>query len=250
MPTLAELAEDAAAYTPLWPGVDRVDGGRFCLLFLEWLTFVQRVRLAPEEVEPALADVRARMAERGRTRAMWWIGEGSRPADLRERLLGHGLEPLAPEPLLGMALDTELCTEPAVEVRPVTVLDDYLTALAIEHEVNDVSEEARSVTRAEGMRQWQRLRSSPLRHYLALIDGEPVAMGRAAIGEAVFLMGGATLACARGRGAYTALVAERWRAGGGRPLVAQAGPESRPILGKLGFRELGEIHVLVDETAE
>jgi hypothetical protein len=247
MPTLAELAEDAAAYTPLWPGIDRVNGGPYCLLFLEWLTFVQRIRLKPARVEQALADVRARMAERGRTRAMWWLGNGSRPADLRRRLLDLGLEPLAPEPLLGMALDGPPQAEPTVEVRPVTTLADYLTALRIEHEVNEVSEEARTVTRAEGMRQWTRLRSSPLRHYLALVDGEPVAMGRAAIGDAVFLMGGATLPRARGRGAYTALVAERWRAGGGRPLVAQAGPESRPILAKLGFHEVGEIHILVDE---
>lgn len=250
MPTLAELAEDAAAYTPLWPGVDRVEADAFCLLFLEWLTFVQRIRLEPGQVEPALADVRARMAARGRTRAMWWVGAGSRPADLRERLLELGLEPLAPDPLLGMALDGAPQAEPEVEVRPVTTLRDYLTALEIEHEVNDVSDEARSFTRAEGTRQWARLRSSPLRHYLALVDGEPVAMGRAAIGDAVFLMGGATLPRARGRGAYTALVAERWRAGGGRPLVAQAGPESRPILANLGFHEVGEIHILVDETSQ
>src|SRR5512142_1692022 len=101
MPTLAELAEDAAAYTPLWPGTERVNGGAYCLLFLEWLTFVQRIRLRSREVERALADVRARMAERGRTRAMWWIGSGSRPAGLVGGLLGLGLEPLTPEPLAG-----------------------------------------------------------------------------------------------------------------------------------------------------
>lgn len=246
MPTLAELAEDAALYTPLWPGIDRVEGGPFCLLFLEWLTFVQRIRLAADEVEQALADVRARMAARGRTRAMWWVGAGSRPVDLRERLLALGLEPLAPDPLLGMALAAAPRAEPRVEVKLVATLEDYLTALRIEHEVNDVSQEARSVTRAEGSRQWERLRRSPLRHYLAILDGEAVAMGRAAIGKAVFLMGGATLPRARRRGAYTALVTARWRDGGGRPLVAQAGPESRPILAGLGFREVGEIHILVD----
>ena len=81
MPTLAELAEDAAAYTPLWPGVDRVVRGRVCLLFLEWLTFVQRIRLETHEVEAMLGDVRARMAARGRTKALWWVGAGSRPDD-------------------------------------------------------------------------------------------------------------------------------------------------------------------------
>lgn len=250
MPTLAELAEDAAAYTPLWPGVDRVDDPRFCLLFLEWLTFVQRVRLEPREVERAVADVRARLRERGRARAMWWVGSQSRPADVRERLLRLGLEPLNEEPLHGMALDGEPRVDGGVEIRRVRSLDDYVTAMRIEHTVNDGSAGTLGARRSEAQRNWGRLRDSPVRHYLALLDGEPVAMGRAAVGDAVFLMGGATLPHARGRGAYTALVAARWQDGGGRPLVAQAGPDSRPILAWLGFQEVGEIHILVDELRQ
>ena len=90
--------------------------------------------------------------------------------------------------------------------------------------------------------------SSGLQHYLAYVDGEPVAMGRAAFGDAVFLMGGTCLPEARGRGAYTALVAARWREGGGRPLVAQASTDSQPILRRLGFRETAAIHILADEV--
>ena len=55
---------------------------------------------------------------------------------------------------------------------------------------------------------------------------------------------------ARGRGAYRALVAARWAdavAAGTPLLVTQAGKMSRPILRRLGFREVCEIWMLVDD---
>jgi len=66
------------------------------------------------------------------------------------------------------------------------------------------------------------------------------------------LTGGAVAPWARGRGAYRALVAARWDdavARGTPVLVTQAGPMSRPILGRLGFREVCEIRILVDRFA-
>ena len=66
------------------------------------------------------------------------------------------------------------------------------------------------------------------------------------------LFGGSTLPEARGRGAYRALVAARWEdavARGTPALVTQASPMSRPILRQLGFRELCEIRILLDEFA-
>jgi GNAT superfamily N-acetyltransferase len=87
--------------------------------------------------------------------------------------------------------------------------------------------------------------------YIALIDGEPVARATASFSEhGVTLFGGATLPEARGRGAYRALVAARWdeAAQRGTPaLVTQASSMSRPILGRLGFREVCEIRILLDE---
>jgi GNAT superfamily N-acetyltransferase len=87
--------------------------------------------------------------------------------------------------------------------------------------------------------------------YLAYADGEPVARGSASFGEhGVTLFGGSTLPQARGRGAYRALVAARWEeavARGTPILVTQAGPMSRPILARLGFREVCEIRILLDE---
>jgi hypothetical protein len=49
---------------------------------------------------------------------------------------------------------------------------------------------------------------------------------------------------------YRALVRARWdhAARRGTPaLVARAVPRSKPILAELGFRDLGEIHFLVDD---
>ena len=65
----------------------------------------------------------------------------------------------------------------------------------------------------------------------------------------VVLNAGSTLPHARGRGAYRALVAARWAdaVGRGTPaLITQAGAMSRPILRRLGFRELAEIRVYLD----
>ena len=53
----------------------------------------------------------------------------------------------------------------------------------------------------------------------------------------------------RGRGAYRALVHERWREAGRRGrgvLVTQSEPMSQPILKRLGFEVVGEISVLID----
>src|SRR2546422_230114 len=87
--------------------------------------------------------------------------------------------------------------------------------------------------------------------YLAYVDGEPAARASASFGErGVTLFGGATLPEARGRGAYRALVAARWHdaVDRGTPvLVTQAGPLSRPILAQLGFREVCEIRILLDQ---
>ena len=249
MPTLRELAVDAAAYTPLWPGVERIDDPRFCMLFLEHLTFVQRLRLDGDVAE-VVDTVRSLAAGHGRTRTLWWIGDGAEPGDLVERLLGHGLVRFGDETLVAMALDRPLDANGhgGVPVREVHSARDYLTALAIEADALGIVHEDEDGYRRAAEAKWAAVADSPeLRHHLAVVDGEPVAMSRSAYGDAVFLMGGATLPSARRRGAYTALLAARSREGGGRPLVAQASSESQPILSRLGFRRVGEIHVLADE---
>jgi GNAT superfamily N-acetyltransferase len=86
--------------------------------------------------------------------------------------------------------------------------------------------------------------------YLAYVDGRPVARATGSFTEhGVTLFGGAVLPEARGRGAYRALVRARWDDAVSRrtPLaVTDAGSQSRPILARLGFREVCTIRALID----
>ena len=83
------------------------------------------------------------------------------------------------------------------------------------------------------------------------LDGELVCAGTATPSEhGLLLYGGATLPHARGRGAYRALIRARWDdavALGTPALITQGGTMSRPILERLGFERVGEVHMLLDD---
>lgn len=246
MDWLLEVAENANTYTPLGRYDERIVNDRFVL----WMgsgdepgwNVAQRFRLREDEVEEVRAEIHAILRAKGRTGCSWEIGTHATPANLVEQLLDLGLVDDEPTPLaVGMVL-----TEPPadvssdVEVRRAQTDEEHLAA-------------ARIAAIAFGMPEPTRV--SPERDpnnvvYLAYVDGRPVARGSAAFGEhAVSLFGGSTLPEARGRGAYRALVAARWRDAverGTPVLVTQASPMSRPILGRLGFREVCEIRILLD----
>jgi hypothetical protein len=86
--------------------------------------------------------------------------------------------------------------------------------------------------------------------YIAYIDGRAIARATGSFSEhGVTLFGGSVPPDARGRGAYRALVHARWgdAVARGTPLaVTDAGSMSRPILARLGFREVGTIRCLID----
>jgi GNAT superfamily N-acetyltransferase len=88
-------------------------------------------------------------------------------------------------------------------------------------------------------------------HHVALLDGEVVSAGTSApTDHGLLLYGGATVPRARGRGAYRALLRARWDEAverGTPALITQGGSMSRPILERLGFERVGEVHMLVDE---
>jgi hypothetical protein len=95
--------------------------------------------------------------------------------------------------------------------------------------------------------------SETLRHAVWL-DGEIICTGTASPTEhGLLLYGGATAERARGRGAYRALIRARWddAVGLGTPaLITQGGSMSRPILERLGFERVGEVHMLLDVFAD
>jgi hypothetical protein len=246
MDWILELAENANTYTPLGPDETRVVTDRYVL----WLgrgddpgwNVAQRFRFELDELAEVRAEIHAHVRERGRTACSWEVGTHARPHGLVDRLHELGLVDDEPTALaIGMVLtDPPAEPPPDVEVRPVET-DEQLHAAQ------------RIAAVAFGMPPPEPRPFAPEPHdlrYLAYLDGEPVATGSAVYSDhGVTLFGGSTLPEARGRGAYRALVAARWAdavARGTPVLVTQAGPMSRPILARLGFREVCEIRILVD----
>jgi GNAT superfamily N-acetyltransferase len=214
---------------------------------------VQRFRLAPGEEADAVAEIRSIFRERGRTRITWEIGTTSTPADLGERLAPFGIVPFAPEPLLvGMALSEPL-SAPAHDLRieRVTTFDEFLTAAHIFHRCFAGHGDPAPVE--EDLRKRWAIKSEmgSFGRWIAYAEGQPVAAADAVfLPTAVVMCGGATLPEARGKGCYQALVSTRWEEGrrrGAPTLVTQAGAMSRPILAKLGFEEVAEIRIYLDE---
>jgi GNAT superfamily N-acetyltransferase len=244
-PEVLELAENANTYTPLGPSDERIVTNRYVV----WMgrgdapgwNVAQRFRLRADEVESVRAEIHGELRSRGRTACTWEVGSHATPSDLVDRLLALGLVDDEPDPYaVGMVLTSAPAAAPhGVDVRAARTHDELLAsgriaAIAFGSPPPDEVEAPHAGSQI----------------YLAYVDGEPVARASASFGEhGVTLFGGATLPEARGRGAYRALVAARWEdavARGTPVLVTQAGRMSRPILTRLGFREVCEIRILLD----
>jgi GNAT superfamily N-acetyltransferase len=237
-----ELAENPNTYVPLRPGSERIVTDRYVL----WLgqgdhpawTVAQRFRFRADELGDVRAELHDQARARGRTGLSWEVGSSATPVDLVDRLLGLGLveddEPLR----VGMALTTPIPAVPEVEVRRVRTEDERHLAATIAATVFGTPFSELPPPDPDTI------------VYLAYLDGEPVARATGSFSEhGVTLFGGAVLPEARGRGAYRALVHARWEdaVARGTPLaVTDAGSQSRPILRRLGFREVCTIRALID----
>jgi hypothetical protein len=245
---ILELAENANTYTPLGPTDERIVNDRFVL----WMgrgdephwNVAQRFRLRPDEIEEARAEIQGILRARGRTACTWEVGSHATPENLVDRLLALGLVDDQPTALaIGMVL-----TEP-----PAAAPDDVEVRRAESDEEHLAADQIAAIAFGGPVPTESRPREQDPNNvvYLAYADGKPVARASGSFGEhGVTLFGGSTLPEARGRGAYRALVAARWEdavARGTPILVTQAGPMSRPILAQLGFREVCEIRILLDE---
>lgn len=253
---IRELAENANTHTPLGPDEERIVTDRYVV----WLgrgaapawNVVQRLRLGEGSVEDAVDEVHDLLRARGRTACTWEVADSATPPDLVERLLALGLRPDAEPYAVGMVLRRPpLGGRPeGVEVRAAATRAEVVAGVRIAGEAfgmapGDVEETA------------ARAAADPVDPtsvtYLAYLAGEPAARATAISTEhGVLLFGGATLAGARGRGLYRALVWARWEdavARGTPVLVTHAGAMSRPILERLGFEQVCGIHVLLDDFA-
>jgi GNAT superfamily N-acetyltransferase len=245
---LRELAEDAPS-PPLPPGSAsrRVAGHGYNAEIGPQhdpdMNIVSRLRVEGRDLAAVVAEVHDLFAEAGRRAITWEVSSGATPPGLIERLRGFGMEPHEPASMLALA-----CT-----VQPSSGDGEGITVARVEtdgqfHQVREVFEQGDGWSPGE---EWLRGPGFVTR-YLAFIGGRPVATADItwlADERAAFLGGALTLPEFRGRGAYRALVHERWRDAGGRGrdvLVTQSEPMSQPILKRLGFQPVGEISVLID----
>ena len=246
---LREVAEYPNSFGPLGPNDERIDTGRYTLCMAtgkKWNT-VQRQRFPLDDVDEVIAEVRATLRERGRPQTQWEVGS-SAPPGLVDALLERGVirdkEPYA----VALVLTREPPPVPdGLTARAVETFEEYEAANAVQWEAFEMSAEDIAASRELLPQLYQ---ETPNVMHAVWLDSEIVCAGTAAPTEhGLLLYGGATMPRARGRGAYRALNRARWddAAARGTPaLITQGGSMSRPILEKLGFERVGEVHMLLD----
>jgi hypothetical protein len=246
---LREIAEYPNSFGPLGPRDERIDTGRYTLCMASgkrWNT-VQRQRFPIEELDEVIAEVRATLRERDRPETQWEVGSSAPPGlveALLERGLVHDKDPYA----VALVLSRE--PPPPAEglvARRVESFDEYTAANAVQWEAFEMPDEDVAENREQLT---QRYRETVNIIHAVWLDGEIVSAGTAAPTEhGLLLYGGATLPHARGRGAYRALNRARWDdavAHGTPALITPGGSMARPILERLGFERVGEVHMLMD----
>jgi GNAT superfamily N-acetyltransferase len=199
-------------------------------------------RLASSNVEDVIREQIAHFENVGRDFS-WIVYQHDTPKNLKDRLLAHGFQ--ADDPDVTMVLDVQDASPALLEpvnydIRRIDDPNKIEDVLAIRHQVwkGDYSSAAQSLAK--------RLTEAPesLALYVAYVDGKPVSTAQVSFyqqGKFAGLVQAATLPDYRGRGFYTNLVAFRVQEAkrrGIRFLDADASPMSRPILEKLGFKQL------------
>jgi hypothetical protein len=213
---------------------------------------VQRVRLTPEGVEPALHEIRALLRARGREGAEWELGDSTTPSDLVDRLLRLGLARDVDEPVaIGLVLRGTPAWDlpPAVTARRVRSVDELRAARTLQRAA---FRDPRPIDDKQLVGDFEREGEGGAT-FLAFEGDTPIGAAYAAYTpHGLLLFGGATAESARGRGGYRALVAARAReaAARGTPvLVTHAGHMSRPILERLGFEAVARLDRLIDQLS-
>jgi hypothetical protein len=247
---LREVAEYPNSFGPLGPADERIETGRYTLCMGRGATWntVQRQRFPLDELDDVLAEVRARLRERGRTKTQWEVGS-SAPDGLVDALLERGLvrdkEPYA----VALVLTREPEPPPAdVDAHRVETFAEYAAGTEVQWRAFEMTQDEIDELRAQLPKMWEETVNVM---HVALLDGRVVSAGTAAPTEhGLLLYGGATLLEARGRGAYRGVLRARWQeavARGTPALITQGGSMSRPILERLGFERVGEVHMLLDD---
>ena len=238
------------------PPFERIEGSGVRYFVTPSSISVGKARLGPESVGSAIEAARALARERGRTKIEWSVGPDAIPEDLAERLLEAGLVRADEPPFARSAASLVLTSPPSpppldVDTRVVETLDDFRACDNVYAVGFEMPEEDRVAWDATLEQRWASYQTEDhVLQFVASVGGKPVAAATALVAPVgVFLGGAATLPEARGRGAFRALVHTRWEEAvrRGTPLLAvEAGPQSRPVLERLGFQRIGEIEAFLD----
>lgn len=261
-PSLMEIAEDAGAYVqPVGGDVrlvldDVVLSHRPSSPTFEWHN-ASRLRL-PADPRTRIDEIRGWFRSQGCTKWMWVLGPSSTPSDLEHHLRAEGdVKPAEEGGHRALVLDHEPPPGPdGVDIREVRSFEAFCNLDDVQSIAFGESAAVRAAMIASRSSRWEDLRRSADVALVAYADGVPVAGATMApLRDGVwFLLGGATVPEARGRGLYRALVRGRWTSAvehGGIALATHAGSMSAPILAGLGFIDGGRIDLLLerDEAA-
>jgi GNAT superfamily N-acetyltransferase len=173
----------------------------------------------------------------------WKLYGHDTPADLANRLVAHGLEPQEAESI--MVLD--LRRVPPALLEPVTADVRQIRDPALLTDVQQVSRAVWDDDKTDLFAELgYTLRNNPdlLSVYVAYHDNKPVSVAWLRITEGkpfASLWGGSTLSGYRKQGFYTALLATRVQEAverGASFTTVDAGPMSKPIVARFGFKEL------------
>ncbi len=206
---------------------------------------VFNARLPQESVESAVEETADRFRQRD-VPAFWWTGPATRPGDLGRHLEAAGWERALQAP--AMALDLATMNEATSPPGGLTVeevvdrhgLQAWCRVMTPIYQFPDVGAEA-----------WYRMLASlglgsdrPLRHFLARLDGKPVATASLYFGAGVAgISSVATLPEHRGRGvgrALTVAVLQQAKQAGWRFATLFSSVMGRAMYERIGFQQHGE----------
>ena len=255
---IRRLAEHPVVELPVPPNWERVEqqGAVMVVTPFPLAQVVDPADLAVEDVAVAVAGMRSIGRERGKTVLAWWIAPEHDAFVSSLEALGlvnvdsPGFEAI--ENAMALVTPPSISVSEDVEVKLVESFDEFAGAERVRMEAFEMPPhmcEEMEARLAEHFAEYQDP-ANPGRGFIARLDGRIVGASIAVAGAAgVNLFGGCVLPGARGRGVYQALLRARWDFAvqrGTPALTVQAGRMSKPIVERLGFVQLAEVRVFID----
>jgi GNAT superfamily N-acetyltransferase len=251
--TVSAVEQNVVEWTRLkgmLPGVEMHDDGDVVWLFSTLPGrggAVAGARFREETADARIEEILARH-RRHLEPTLWWTGPLSTPADLGARLRAAGLQ--CQHHLPGMAADlqairTDFRRPEGLDIAAITAVEDFSIFRRHDHPFFGPANTGRRRNLIEGV-SWM-VRQEPRRawHFVASLDGAPVACATVFLGAGVAgLYHVATVQKARGKGigkAVTLAALEHARDLGYRTAILHASKEGEPIYRQIGFEEVCKV---------